>query len=77
MTRTEFLRICGILGIGVPLQSTLSSCEPFIPTNRPFTGKVLVIGAGAGGLSTAYLLKQQGTQVEVSDWSSEIGRAHV
>ncbi len=30
---------------------------PSIKPNSPFTGKVLVIGAGAGGLSTAYLLK--------------------
>jgi monoamine oxidase len=62
-----------MLGIGVPLQSSISSCESFIPTNRPFTGKVLVIGAGAGGLSTAYLLKQQGTQVEVLEASPQWG----
>lgn len=73
MTRNEFIRICGILGVGIPLQSSISSCESFIPTNRPFTGKVLVIGAGAGGLSTAYLLKQQGTQVEVLEASPQWG----
>ena len=73
MTRQEFIRICSILGIGIPAMGALSSCESLIGNKKPFVGKVLVVGAGAGGLSMAYLLHQQGTQVEVLEASSEFG----
>lgn len=73
MTRQEFIRVSSILGIGFPVMSMMSSCEAIISKNKPYAGKVLVIGAGAGGLSMAYLLHQQGTQVEVLEASSGIG----
>jgi monoamine oxidase len=62
MNRKEFVKLCGLFGLSFPVQSVLTSCV----TNRSnFSGKVIVIGAGAAGLSAAYLLKQQGIEVEV------------
>jgi monoamine oxidase len=79
MTRVEFIKMCGILGISIPFQSTLMSCgsdEPVdnIDTNTtPFSGKVIIIGAGAGGLSAGYLLQQQGIDFEILEASSVYG----
>ena len=47
MTRQEFIRICSILGIGIPAMGALSSCESLVGDKKPFAGKVLVVGAGA------------------------------
>ncbi len=73
MTRKEFLRMCGLLGIGLPLQaSTLSSCEKENPTPA-FEGKVLIIGAGAAGLAAGYLLQQEGIEFEILEASANYG----
>jgi NADPH-dependent glutamate synthase beta subunit-like oxidoreductase len=71
MTRKDFLKMCGILGIALPFQAALASCddEPSIP----FTGKVVIIGAGAGGLAAAYLLQQKGIDFIVLEASSTYG----
>lgn len=72
MTRKEFLKMCGILGVGLPLSTTLTSCgdeESAFDTS----GKVIVIGAGAAGLSAAYLLNQRGIDVQVLEASSNYG----
>jgi monoamine oxidase len=71
MTRKDFLKMCGILGITLPFQAALASCddEPSIP----FTGKVVIIGAGAGGLAAAYLLQQKGIDFIVLEASSTYG----
>ena len=74
MTRKEFIKICGIFGIGIPLQTTLQSCNDDgddAPTG--FSGKVIIIGAGAGGLSSGYLLNQQGIDFEILEASSLYG----
>jgi monoamine oxidase len=74
MTRKEFIRICGILGIGLPLASTLLSCnkdDEIEPSS--FSGKVTIIGAGVGGLSAGYLLKQKGIDFEILEASSQHG----
>ena len=49
MNRKEFLQTCAIFGIGLPVQNVLSSCQKEEIQRAPFTGKVLIIGAGAGG----------------------------
>ena len=56
MTRKEFVHICGLLGIGLPLQLKLTSCteEDIAPLKSG--EKILIIGAGAAGLSAAYFL---------------------
>ncbi len=67
ITRKEFLRMCGLLGVGLPLQASLSSCKNEVI--RPAPNKVLIIGAGAAGLSAAYLLNQRGIDVQILEAS--------
>jgi monoamine oxidase len=73
MTRKEFVKICGVLGIGLPMQTALVSCGSDEPAKPAFDGKVIIIGAGAGGLSAGYLLQQQGTDFEILEASSVYG----
>lgn len=63
MDRKEFIKMCGLLGIGLPV---LPAYNALLKNTRiKSTDKVIVIGAGAAGLSAAYLLNQQGIIVEV------------
>lgn len=73
MTRKEFIKICGLLGVTLPLQNLLVSCAKDEELTKLFSGKVIIIGAGAGGLSTGYLLKQQGIDFEILEASSAHG----
>jgi monoamine oxidase len=73
MTRKEFIQICGLFGIGLPFQAAFSSCSKKSKIAGPFSGKVLVIGAGAGGLSAGYFLNQQGTDFEIIEAASTFG----
>jgi heterodisulfide reductase subunit A-like polyferredoxin len=61
MTRKEFIAKSMALGIGIPLMSMLlESCGEeamlFPDFEVNFDGKVIVIGAGAAGLTAGYLL---------------------
>lgn len=64
--------MCGLLGISLPFQITLSSCDnnEISPAS---INKVLIIGAGAAGLSAAYLLNQQGIEFQILEASSTYG----
>ncbi len=74
MTRKEFIKICGILGISVPFYTSYISCAEQDETgNIDFSGKVLIIGAGVGGLSAGYLLNQLGVDFEILEASSNYG----
>jgi len=75
MTRKEFIKICGILGISFPFISAISSCSKDDDGNAAsdFNGSVLIIGAGAAGMSSAYLLAQQGIDFQVLEASSNYG----
>lgn len=73
MSRQDFIRICGLLGIGLPLQFSLMSCKEDDEVSVPFHGKVIVIGAGAGGLSSGYLLQQNGIDFEILEASTRYG----
>ncbi len=74
MTRKEFIRICGLFGIGLPV---FSSCIPQKTVqenlNHDFDGEVIIIGAGAGGLSTAYFLNQLGVKFKILEASDNYG----
>lgn len=70
MTRQEFLKMAGIIGFSLPFQSVLSSCDD---GSTDFSGKVIVIGAGAAGLLSAYLLKQQGIECTILEASAVHG----
>ncbi len=72
MTRKEFLKTCGLLGISLPFQASFSSCEKEGVTPN-FDGKVIIIGAGAAGLAAAYLLNQRGIEFEVLEASAVYG----
>jgi len=73
MTREDFIKICGILGVGLPLHFSLISCYTDDKITKPFNGKVIIIGAGAGGLSAGYLLQQQGMDFEILEASASYG----
>ena len=64
--------MCGILGVGLPMQISLSSCETDDVTPNVLD-KVIIIGAGAAGLSAAYLLNQQGIDFQILEASTNYG----
>ena len=72
MTRKEFLKMCGLLGIGLPLQSTLSACSNEDGVINP-SEKIIIVGAGAGGMTAAYLLKQAGVEVQILEAAPTYG----
>lgn len=78
MTRKEFIKKSAALGIGIPfLSMLLESCEdqaslyPDFDVN--FSGKVIVIGAGAAGLTAGYLLDKYNIDFQIIEASSEFG----
>ncbi len=73
MTRIEFIKMCGILGVSLPFQASLLSCKKNDSDNIPFSGKVIIIGAGAGGLSSGYLLQQHGIEFKILEASTVYG----
>ena len=77
MNRKEFIKVCGLLGLSLPLQGALMSCssssEDDSPVTGEFGGKVIIIGAGAAGMSAGYLLAQNGIEFEILEASSVHG----
>ncbi|MEO0774921.1 MAG: NAD(P)/FAD-dependent oxidoreductase [Bacteroidota bacterium] len=70
MKRKDFLKNFATLGLGLSFFSTLlSSCDKgsLLPDDLEvnFRGKVLIIGAGAAGMTAAYLLKRYGIDFEI------------
>ncbi len=64
--------MCGLLGLGLPINSTLNSCNKSdITTSQD--EKVAIIGAGAGGLTAGYLLNQKGIDYIILEASSSYG----
>ncbi|MEM9824022.1 MAG: FAD-dependent oxidoreductase [Bacteroidota bacterium] len=71
MNRIEFIKVVGLLGIGWPLYSSCGPTKKRIPLNSH--DKVIIIGAGAAGLSAAYLLWQKGVEVEILEANTNYG----
>ncbi len=78
MTREEFIHKALTVGIGLPLlPSLLSSCtdvtiqEPDFEIN--FSGKVLIVGAGAAGITAGYLLHRNNIDFEIIEAASDFG----
>ncbi|UOY08553.1 FAD-dependent oxidoreductase [Muricauda sp. SCSIO 64092] len=68
MNRKEFIAACGLFGISLPFQSVIQACSNDDETSitaGSFNGAVLIIGAGAAGMATAYLLQQQGIEYRI------------
>jgi monoamine oxidase len=79
MTRQEFIEKSLLMGISVPLLSSvlLQSCSTksllFPKLDSSFNGRVIIIGAGAAGMSAGYLLKQYGIEFKILEASSVYG----
>ena len=64
--------MCGLLGLSLPLSGVMVACnEAEIQTSD--AGNIIIIGAGAAGLSAAYLLQQQGIAFQILEASSIYG----
>lgn len=68
MQRSEFLKKMALLGLAWPFSNSFAQLN-----KHKFNGKVLVIGAGAAGMTAAYLLVQQGIDVELLEASNRVG----
>lgn len=74
MTRKEFVKICGLLGISAPFGSLIQACSDDNDQSSPkFQGKVLIIGAGPAGMSAGYLLAQKGIDFEILEAQGQVG----
>ncbi|MEM6894654.1 MAG: NAD(P)/FAD-dependent oxidoreductase [Bacteroidota bacterium] len=74
MTRNEFIKLCSLLGISLPYQSILASCtSDNTLSSTDFEGTVLIIGAGAAGMTAGYLLNQQGIDFQILEASAAYG----
>lgn len=78
MTRNEFIQKSSVLGISTPFLSLLlASCEQDNPLPNDFevnfSGKVIVVGAGAAGLTAGYLLDRYNIDFQIIEASSLFG----
>jgi monoamine oxidase len=78
MNRKEFIQQSLTLGAGLPFLSILlQACETgdiqLPDLEIDFSGKVIVIGAGAAGLTAGYLLQRYGIDFQVLEASSGFG----
>lgn len=73
MNRKEFLRICAVLGIVIPSRRIFAFKESFKSKSQAFNGKVIIIGAGAAGITSGYLLHQLGIDFEIFEASGRYG----
>ena len=73
MNRKEFIKLCGLLGVALPFELSLNACGEEEEPITPFKGRVVIIGAGAGGLSAGYLLQQQGSDFHILEASAVHG----
>ena len=78
MDRKEFIKMCGLFGLSIPLHRVLSACASSNVNDDDtvvgqFSGKILIVGAGAAGMSAGYLLAQNGIDFEILEASSTYG----
>ena len=71
MTRKEFTRLFTLLGLGAPFLPACGAQLKEAPLKA--SDKVLIIGAGAAGLTAAYLLNQQGVEVQLLEADNRYG----
>lgn len=87
MTRKDFLQLCTILGVGLPGKLLLGGCggesgdgdSGFSAggsdggSGDEGRGRVLILGAGVGGLSAAYTLQRMGVDFTILEASNTYG----
>lgn len=73
MKRNEFIKLCGLLGIGIPFAPSLMGCNASSDVPSNFDGSVLIIGSGAAGLTAGHLLAQRGIDFQILEASSTYG----
>ena len=77
MNRRKLLKICKLLGISLSASTLLSVCDgnssDINNTVTNFSGTVLIIGAGAAGMSVGYLLAQKGVNFLILESSTTYG----
>ncbi len=83
MHRREFFKICSLLGIALPSASLLTACgsspsqQPASPSPIDAPGSnpkhVVIIGAGAAGLTAGYSLSQAGVSFQILEASPRHG----
>ena len=78
MTRKDFLKHTATAGIGIPFLAALfGSCNQkaalFEDFNPNFDGKVIIVGAGAAGLTAGFILKQQNIDFEILEAATIYG----
>ncbi len=72
MDRREFVKLCGILGISLPVSQGILGCTSR-DSSTGLKGPVLIIGAGAAGLTAGYLLKQRGIDIQILEAAPQHG----
>lgn len=79
MNRKTFIEHSLMMGMGLPFLSSLflQSCTKkgigFPQFQTDFSGKVMVVGAGAAGMAAAYLLKRYGVDFQIVEAAPRIG----
>ncbi|WP_299548051.1 NAD(P)/FAD-dependent oxidoreductase [Seonamhaeicola sp.] len=76
MERKEFIKKSTAFGLSIPfIPMVLESCYKKLNSgiDSDFSGKVLIIGAGAAGLSAGFLLQKSGIDFEIIEASSLYG----
>lgn len=69
MNRRDFVKMCALLGLSLPFQAACGGAG----LDAGNIDKVLIIGAGAGGMAAGYLLQQQGIDFQILEASSTYG----
>ncbi|TNF30235.1 MAG: FAD-dependent oxidoreductase [Bacteroidetes bacterium] len=79
MKRNEFIRSSLTMGLGLPFLPSvfLSACQKddsiFPSFETDFSGKVIIVGAGAAGMAAGYLLKRYGIDFEILEAAPVVG----
>lgn len=73
MDRKEFIKLCSLFGLSLPLQNGLKAHSFLTHPSSSLQTDVLIIGAGAAGLSAAYRLSQKGISFKLLEASASIG----